>query len=914
MGSKMSRYKLGEITTVSFTNRWERSPRDPVTMYVANAFAGAVGVAAGTAAFNVIVAVSFIAVTAVASAVVSALAPKPDFGGSSRGSSGLLVNSKDAMSPAEFVYGQIRKGGPVTFIKASGSNNKVLHQIIVLAAHEVEEIGDIYINDEVVTMSDENVTSAPWNGHVKIYKHLGNQTSATTDFANRSGKNLSNTLHTEADVESTFVGKGLAYLYVRLSYDQDAFVNGVPLITAVVKGKKVVKTVNGVEQPAAYTNNSAWVIRDLLVSEYGLKDESIDYTTFEAAATVCDDSSRLSSSEGQYQINGVVEASSSVGSVLDNFITTCGGTLFWGAGKWRLYAGAYITPTRASLTLDDVRGPISIDTKVPMRDNFNVVGGTFINKGVYHETNNPDGGDWISQDYPEVRADNAFVVEDNQIEKKLDLNLPYTTDGEIAQLLAKQMLSRSREQITFSATFSLDCMDIEVGDYVNVTIPRYTWNNKPFEVVGWRLDPNATDGALGINLTLRESSSNAFSFTAEDYEAIILNNADFVKFYDVPSLGVTVDQDFRVINQNVTNILTVDITSVDPDRIDYVIVKYKKSLEDDSTYRTVGQGKLIGQSGTGVAFFEINDIDTPQIGEPPINYTVHVTPVNSFGFRGTPTETPFNVSADTIPPNAPTNLTKALSGGTAFFNWEGSTSLDLSHYKLYYNSDTSANFGDVGNEVKIAKIARPATSISYPVGVGKYFISAVDKTGNESQINVPSVLVAANELPELDADQTSTEHPSFSGGKTNLTVSGGALFMTSYATSGSSGTYDFDHDGNSYFELPSSRTVRLSYESTHTRKHANAVNGEVYWDDIPDNWDSWPNFWDTWTDEDAAFQDHNVIVEGRAGNTVGAMSSSSWTSVPCELVGRYVEFRARLTNSGPNVSPSVTALTAKVEY
>lgn len=912
MGSKMSRYKLGDITTVSFTNRWERSPRDPVTMWVANTVATALGVAAGTAAFTAITVLSFVAVTAVTTAIVSALIPKPDFGGG--GSSGLLVNSRDAMSPAQFVYGEIRKGGPVTFVKASGSNNKVLHQIIVLAAHEVEEIGDIYINDEVVTMSNEDVTSAPWNGHIKIYKHLGNQTSKTTPFANSSSKHLENTLHNEAEVEDTFIGKGLAYLYCRLSYDQDAFVNGVPLITAVVKGKKVVKTINGVEQSPTYTNNSAWVIRDLLTSEYGLDDNSIDHYTFEAAAAVCDDSSRLSSNEGQYQVNGVVDANASVGSVLDNFITTCGGTLFWGAGKWRLYAGAYITPTRAALTLDDVRGPISIDTRVPMRDNFNVVGGTFINKGVYHETNNPDGGDWISQDYPEVRANNAFVAVDNQVEKKLDLNLPYTTDGEIAQLIAKQMLSRSREQITFSATFSLDCMDIEVGDFVTVTIPRYSWNNKVFEVIGWNLDPNATDGALGINLTLRETSINAFSFTAADYQAIELNNADFVKFYDVPALGVTVDQDFRVINQNVTNILTVDVTSTDPDRIDYVIVKYKKTNEADSAYKTVGQGKLVGQAGSGVAFFEINDIDTPQIGEQPINYTVHVTPVNSFGFRGTPTETYFNVSADTIPPNAPTNLTKVLSGGTAFFNWEGSTSLDLSHYKLYYNSNTSANFGDVGNEVKIAKIARPATSISYPVGVGKYFISAVDKTGNESQLNVPSVLVASSELPALDADQQFDEHTAFSGSKTNLTVSGGELFMTSYANSGSSGTYDFDHNGLSYFDLGSSRTVRLSYTSTHTRKHANAVNGEVNWDDIPDNWDSWPNFWDTWTDEEAAFQDHNVIVEGRAGSTIAAMGSASFTTVPCELVGRYVEFRARLTNSGPNVSPSVTALTAKVEY
>lgn len=902
----MSKYKLGDYTIKNW-NDWDRVPRDPVTigaMIVTGtgytAAAATVLAAAGTLAYVGYAVVGYVATTLVTAALTAALTPKPKLGSSS-GSGGLLTNARGAINSAEVVYGEIRKGGTVTFLESTGSNNKILHQVIVLAAHEVEEIGDIYLNDEVVSMSGENVTSAPYKNFVKIYKHRGNQTSATTPFAN-SSSTLANTLHSDTSATSSFIGKNLAYLYCRFVYDQDAFVNGLPTVTAVIKGKKIKSTVNGVEQTPSYSSNATWVIRDFLTSSYGLDDDQIDYATFEAAADICDDTTVLSDGSAQYQINGVVSLGDTKGDVLQDLVAACGGSLFWGSGYWKLYAGEFVAPTK-TLTLDDLRGPINLTTKAPMRDNFNRVSGTFIDKSA----------DWISGDYPAIES-TTFLTEDSNVETTLDLPLPYTTNGLAAQRLAKQMLYRGREQISFSADFGLEALDIEVGDFIKFRNERYGWgvgDEKVFEVIGWRLNPDPDNYDLRINLNLRESSEAAFGFTVADEQTIVSNNSTLLKYYEVPPIGVTVSQEYRQINENVVNLLNVQVQSSEIERLDSVIVKYKKT--SDSSFKSVGQTILVNE-GNDVGRFEIVGIDTPQIGEPSINYTVHVTPVNSFGFRGTPVVTYYNVQADSVPPNAPASLSKVLAGSTAFFVWEPSTSLDLSHYKLYYNSDVSANFGDSGNEIKITKIARPATSISFPASVGKYFVSAVDKTGNESQVNVPSVLIGTEELPALAGDQFSDEHTSFSGNKSNLTVSNGQLYMTTFGTSGSSGTYDFYHGGNSYFDLGQARTARCSYSSTHTRKHANAINGQVNWDDIPFNWDSWPNFWDTWTDEDAAFQDHSVIVEARSGSTVANMASASWTAVPCELVGRYVEFRARLTNSGPNVSPAVTELTATVEY
>lgn len=875
-------------------NSFEIAPREPTTMIgtIATFIAG-MGVN-----YYAAYALTYVALTMVTTALITALTPKPDL--NPNNSNGLQVNSKNALAPMQFVYGKARKGGTITFQEVTGGNNKILHQIISLAGHEIDSVEDVYLNDATVQMSNGDVTSAIWDNKIKVYIHDGSQTSATDAFSN-STETLATTLHAETSATSDFIGKGIAYVYCRFEYDSTTFSNGVPQVTAVVKGKKVVTTINGVAQTPTWTDNAAWIIRDFITSDYGLEDTSIDYATFEEAASICDDTTVLSDSSKQYTINGIVQASQNSGTVLQEMMTSCGGTLFWGAGAWRLFAGAFVAPTKI-LTLDDLRSGISLDTKMSMANNFNAVRGTFIDR---------DGG-YVSADYPQINS-SAFLAEDNGIESILDLALPYTTNSIAAQRLAKQMLFRNREQLTLSAEFGLNALDIEVGDFIKFRNDRYGWttgNEKTFEVTDWRLSPNVEEGDLRVSMTLRESSSSAYGFNESDEQDIINNNTNLLPYYDVPSIGVTVTKEYREVNESVVNVLVIEATSSEIERVESVIVKYKKT--SDTVFKSVGQAILVNE-GTTAGRFEVVGIDAPQVDEPAINYTISVTPVNALGYKGTTVTTTFNVTHDTTPPSAPTNLTHLLSGGTAFFNWSPVTALDLSHYKLYYSSNSSANFGDASTLVKVEKIARPATSVSFPALAGKFFVSSVDKTGNEST-TATAVVIAGSELPQLGASDTDTEDPNFSGSKSNLTVSGGKLFMTSFANVNSTGVYDFNHDGNSYFDVGTSRTVRLSYAITVARKHQDAVNGEVNWDDIPNNWDTWPNNFDTWTDEDAEFSDYAVVVEARAADTVSNLASASFVDASGEIVGRFVEFRANLSNTGPKITPNISALSATVEY
>lgn len=875
-------------------NSFEIAPREPVSAITTFI----VGATASTATYWTVYTLTYVALSMVTTALITALTPKPDQ--NPNNSNGLQVNSKNALAPMQFVYGKARKGGTITFQEVTGGNNKILHQIISLAGHEIDSVEDVYLNDAIIQMSNGDVTSAIWDDKIKVYIHDGSQTSATDAFSN-STETLATTLHAETSVTSDFIGKGIAYIYCRFEYDSTTFSNGVPQVTAVVKGKKVVTTINGVAQTPTWTDNAAWIIRDFITSDYGLEDTSIDYATFEEAASICEDTTVLSDSSKQYTINGIVQASQNSGTVLQEMMTSCGGTLFWGAGAWRLFAGAFVAPTKI-LTLDDLRSGISLDTKMSMANNFNAVRGTFVDR---------DGG-YVSADYPQINS-SAFLAEDNGVESVLDLALPYTTNSIAAQRLAKQMLFRNREQLTLSAEFGLNALDIEVGDFIKFRNDRYGWttgNEKTFEVTDWRLSPNVDEGDLRVSMTLRESSSSAYGFNESDEQDIINNNTNLLPYYDVPSIGVTVSKEYREVNESVVNVLVIEATSSEIERVESVIVKYKKT--SDTVFKSVGQAILVNE-GTTAGRFEVVGIDAPQVDEPAINYTISVTPVNALGYKGTTVTTTFNVTHDTTPPSAPTNLTHLLSGGTAFFNWSPVTALDLSHYKLYYSSNSSANFGDASTLVKVDKIARPATSVSFPALAGKFFVSSVDKTGNEST-TATAVVIAGSELPQLGASDTDTEDPNFSGSKSNLTVSGGKLFMTSFANANSTGVYDFNHDGNSYFDVGTSRTVRLSYAITVARKHQDAVNGEVNWDDIPNNWDTWPNNFDTWTDEDAEFSDYAVVVEARAADTVSNLASASFVDASGEVVGRFVEFRATLSNTGPKITPNISALSATVEY
>ena len=362
----------------------------------------------------------YVAFSYVTATILGALAPKPTISGSNRG------YQTNAIGPAQdhsIVYGRMKVGGAIVFDEGTGTNNKFLHRIIAVAGHEIQSFDEFYINDEEVTLNSDGFVIAP-SKYVKetttqVYvgqvNGVSNYAPVTTyDYVirikthNGSADQVADTdLVSESDSKWTSQHRlrGIAYMYARLTFDADIFPNGIPVITAVVSGKKVYDPRTGT---TAHSDNPALCLRDYLTSKYGLAEETIniDDTLISTAANICDQTN-TNAGTARYTCNGAFTTASTPYDMISELLKSMGGTLWYAQGKWRVKP-AYWTDTVMDLNEDDLRSGISVSTRHSRRDNFNVIKGTFRGE----ESN------WQVTDYPQV-TDNAYLVADGGQELSL---------------------------------------------------------------------------------------------------------------------------------------------------------------------------------------------------------------------------------------------------------------------------------------------------------------------------------------------------------------------------------------------------------------------------------------------------------------------------------------------------------------
>jgi hypothetical protein len=819
-----------------------------------------------TAAIMAVGALGYLAATAATSMALNALIPKPKLQGVNRG---YQTNARGSALDHQIIYGRVKTGGAIIYNEATGVNNKDLHRIIAYAGHEVTSFDEIYVNDEVVTLDGTGnvISPAKYDGLIRIKEHLGSPSQTADTYLVNESAGLWTTQHTL---------NGIAYLYIRLSFSSDAFPNGVPEITATIKGKKIYDPRDGT---TAWSDNPALCIRDYITSGYGLGEDAaqLDDTLVSAAANVCDETDTEAGTT-RYTCNGAFLTSATPYDMLNDLLTSMGGMLWYAQGKWRMKP-AYWTEPVLSLTNDDLRSGLSVSTRHSRRDNFNIVKGTFRGE----ESN------WQVTDYPEVK-NTDFINADGGQESTADIDLPFTDNSIEARRTARIALERNRQQLTVQASFGLRALAVQVGDNITLTVPRMGWDNKEFEVISWNFGLVDTLD-LQVTMTLREISESVFD-EVDDGIVYERDNTTLLSPFEVPGVGLGATVVAKVFAEKLVNELTLTVTSASDLRIDSIEVQYKAVADTD--YTTVGSGEL--------GKFVIIDLEKGF-------YDARARAINTFGVKGE-WEYLFNIEVDALsdPPANITNFIKELSAGTIFFSWDAVPDLDLSYYSVKHNPNTSGATW-ANSSVVISKVARPSTVASLPARSGTFLIKAYDKNGNES-VAATTLVVLPAELPPLGTSQTLTEDPTFTGSKTNLSVVSSQLEITDASGATPSGTYLF----STYLDTGSSRTVRATGEVTFERIYK---AGTLLWDAIPQNWDTWPDNFDTWTDEDAAFGDVSVTVYVRAtpDDPAGTPTWGSWqVASGIDIVGRAFEFKAELASTNTNFSPSVITLLGKVEY
>jgi len=676
------------------------------------------------------------------------------------------IMTRSPTSPRQIIYGQAKVSGTVVFLATSGVKNEYLHIVVTLAGHEVEEIGEVYFNEDLVLTGSGDgyatgkyAASGGYTGSL-IHKHLGS-TTQTVDSTLQSDFPV--------DWDSNHRLRGIAYIYCKLTFSNEIFVGGIPNISCVVKGKKVY---NPSTLATAYSANPALCLRDYLLDAdlgMGMDASEIDDTSVIAAANICDGQVEIkpvtspATYENRYECNGQAVTSSTPDSIIGQILSAMGGTIAYSGGQVVVYAAAYRSPT---VTLDETNmaGGFTVSTRLSARDRVNAVKGTFISSE----------NQWAAADFPQITSA-TYLADDDGIYHWRDVILPFTTSSSAAQRIARINLRQAREEIIFTAKFNLTAMQLRAGDTVMLTNANLGFSSKVFEVIAWSLSSQGTPPTPVIELQLRETASTVYDWDVADEVAVeSAPNTTLPNPFSIdPPTNLTLTAD------GTTQFIQADGTVVPR-------IKVAWSAPTEQFVTSGGKTVIEYKEGTATTYLTWATVDGDQtldfissdvrIGT---SYNVRLYAQSFFNTSSTytavSTTTPIK---DTVAPSIPTGLSAVVGTGRAVsLDWNDNTEPDFSEYGIYRR--TTAVTPETSITSKIAEV-RASRFVDTDVTIGTtyyYWINAYDSVENVSTfapyVQATPVVITAG---PIDSTPPSTPNaPTFVSESTYLSSDGGTF-------------------------------------------------------------------------------------------------------------------------------------------
>lgn len=724
-----------------------------------------------------------------------------------------------SVAPHRIIYGEVLTGGTLVYATSTGTENRVLHLVIVLAAHEVESIGSVYLGDYLSTdarfqrtqkqvsnvdfsFNVENSAASSFAGtgtviangitfnqaqtinfasinadinalrdglYAQIIAHAGYAAapyiattggismganardlgriiftakvagtgftySASAAYAENAvtvaaadgqpngnasfvyvGKHLgSNTQAADATMialipqwNSARQLKGRAYIYVQMVWDQDVFPTGIPDIKAMVKGKKLYDPRTATTY---WSDNWALCARDYLSSNYGMQCTAgeIDDATVITAANIADElvATTGAATQKRYRCNGSFTLDMAPKNIIEAIEKTACGLITPVGGVYRIYAGAYTSPT-VTLTDSDLRGPMKVRPTLPIDQVYNAVRGTYVD---------PVGG-WQQTDFPPQK--NATYAAEDGGEIFRDLELSMTTDGYQSQRVAKIFLERSRQAITVDYPANLkQAFGLALWDTVRKTNSLLGWTNKEFKVIKWSFK----DG--GVDLLLQEEASASYNWN--NGLATVIDPAPNTNlpnpFFCPPPTNLVLDSgDSQLLRAGdgavVSRVFASWTVPANSFIIEYEFSYRRSSVATWESYATQDAQAFINPALDGA------------------HYDIRVRARNITGTASAWLEQlKYFVVGKTAPPSpVSTFLVSTQADGTRQFTWAmNNPPLDLAGYQIRYKSGTGGIWASMLSLHDDLLVSSPYETNLLSKGNYDFAIKSVDTTGNES--------------------------------------------------------------------------------------------------------------------------------------------------------------------------------------
>ncbi len=802
---------------------------------------------------------------------------------------GVLLNTQSPVSPIRVIYGTRTVGGNFVYIGATGTSNEYLHLCLVLGEGPISQVGKVYFNDaEAINLSavadgvQASASTGTWSGLLDVTWHSG-AGGQTVD---------SNMLAAVPSWTTNHRLQGVAYLYLRLKYDQTAYGTGLPTITASVDGRTLYDPRNA---STVFSHNPALAVRDYLTHAIygrGISSSSIDDASFIAAANYCEQAVTLgSASVARYTCDGVVETTRGSLDIVRDLLTACRGLLVFTGGKYRIVIDKPETPV-AAFTEDNIIGAWAIS----MGDKSN----TFnrLRAGFFNPLNNWQADIAIAESTVLRAQDNGLLLE-------RQIDLPFTAHAERAKMIAVMNLNQSRQQIAVEFTATLAGLRSEVGDvvYIKHTTP------------GWDTLNGGSGKAFRI-LKMALQNNDEVRVVCVEYDATVYDYGTIATVDATPNTALPnplvvapptnlIAVESLYVTRNGAGVKTQVVLSWTA-AADAFVRQYEAQIKPNG-----GAWKAVGQ--TSETTLTIEDVASG-------SHEVQLRSINSIGALSLWTAKTLSISGLATPPAVLSGVAIQAVSALAILTWTQSSDLDVrigGKIEVRHASLTSG--ATWANSVSLGQaLAGTATVAVLPLLPGTYLIRAIDSTNNLGAVT--SITTAAATVQAFTTLGTVTESPSFLGTHSDTYVDGVYLSLTglddidTWTSVDAALNFDIGPGG---VDTGGTYTFASGIDAgAVTRQRlARTVTLETF---APfDYFDARTSLIDTWADIDgSAGVTGDCIVEVRSTND-NPSSSPTWSLwsplTVAEFNARAFQFRAQLSIADPAHNIRVSALSVKSE-
>ena len=662
-------------------------------IFYALASAG-IDIAAGTA--TAITVGSYVVVAGTAYAVAQSMIKAPAFGSLQSETSGKVSMTRDTVASRRVIYGTVRASGPILFASTNGNKNEFLHMVVGIAGHEISQLHTIFFNDNIAYQNGaQNTALYPTDRLAMTYK-VG-APSGQTAYA----------MEPSTEWTSTDTLDNIASIYVRMTADPKVFPNGIPNISAVVTGRAL-NDLDGNPVNSSSYSNPALILSDYLRNYFGASASEIETGSFKNSQVICDETPFSSSGDytKRYTCNYSFTQNVKPAKIIEDILKTCYGKLTYVNGQFVLNVGYYRTPV-VSINEDDIISGITVTTKPSQASSYNRVNGLYVDGSTY--TSSFQAGDFVPV------TSSYYLAEDNGIESAIDIELSGVTDHTTARRIAKLNLLDSRQDLSVQFTTKISGLQLIAGDNVYVTVSRYGWAGKVFEVVELTINQD-----LSINLTLKETAQEIYDFpVGEDVDRDLSPNTNLPSpFFVAPPIGfsaiesTTIDKDgtvFPAATLNWSSSLTGSVSDIEID--------FKQT--GSANYDT------LGKFGRDTTTFTTIDVEAGK------TYSFRARNFNYLGVYSDYVSSSLKIQGDTTRPQPPYAANIIGGSGSLYVTWTNNpVDRDYKFTQVFTNT-TNASASAI-NEGRVSGTSWNKTITAS----GSYYVwmKNIDTSANESDV------------------------------------------------------------------------------------------------------------------------------------------------------------------------------------